>query len=40
MTKGGPGDKSSGGNVNTDSWFVDPLQEHMMRMVVKEMSGD
>ena len=28
MTKGGPGDKSTGGNVNTDTWFVDPLKTH------------
>jgi|MEHZ01.5.fsa_nt_MEHZ011414289.1_2 hypothetical protein len=28
MTKGGPGDKSSGGNVNTDSWFVDLTRTH------------
>ena len=28
MTKGGPGDASRGGNVNTDAWFVDPLKTH------------
>ena len=28
MTKGGPGDASRGGNVNTDAWFVDPLRTH------------
>ena len=27
MTKGGPGDKSTGGNVNTDSWFVEPSKQ-------------
>ena len=27
MTKGGPGDKSTGGNVITDSWFEEPLKE-------------
>ena len=27
MTKGGPGDKSTGGNVNTDSWFVEPAKQ-------------
>ena len=28
MTKGGPGDTSTAGNVNTDAWFVDPTKTH------------
>jgi len=28
MTKGGPGDTSTAGHVNTDAWFVEPLKTH------------